>query len=146
MIQRIQSLWLFLAAMINGLLFLFPLYRYNFAGLLYAPWQVERAVNFMPLFILAALVTMLPLIAIFFFGNRKRQRGLVVLSMVSVFAFLSVMMMHVSNLKNGTPTVAHFEYLLPGFLVTIVALVFEVLALRGIRKDDKLIKSLDRLR
>jgi hypothetical protein len=31
-------------------------------------------------------------------------------------------------------------------LVTIAALVFLILALQGIRRDDKLIKSLDRLR
>ncbi len=146
MIQRIQSLWLFLAAMLNGLLFIFKLYRYNQTGLLYSPWQYEGVLNFMPLLLIAAVITILPLVAIFFYGDRKRQRGLVILSMVSIFAFISVMLMHVSNLKNGAVPVGNFEYMLPGFLVTIGGLVFEVLALRGIRKDDKLIKSLDRLR
>jgi hypothetical protein len=146
MIQRIQSLWLFLAAMFNGLLFLFPLYRYNESNLLYSPWKNETVRNYMPLFIIAAVATLLPLVAIFFFGDRKRQKGMTWMGIISIFAFISVMLMRVSNLKNGTPPVANFEYMLPGVLVTVVAMVFEFLALKGIRKDEKLIKSLDRLR
>jgi hypothetical protein len=132
--------------MLNGLLFLFPLYRYNQPGLLYSPWQNETVRNYMPLFIVAAVVTLLPLVAIFFFSDRKRQKGMVWMSIISIFAFISLMLMRISNLKNGTPPVANFEYMLPGVLVTIGALVFEILALRGINKDEKLIKSLDRLR
>jgi heme/copper-type cytochrome/quinol oxidase subunit 1 len=56
------------------------------------------------------------------------------------------MLMRVSNLRNGSPSIAHFEYVLPGVLVVLAAMVFLVLALQGIRKDEKLIKSLDRLR
>ncbi len=146
MIQRIQSVWLFLAAMLNGLLFLFPLYRYNFPGLVYSPWQYEGVRNYMPLFIIAAVITLLPLVAIFFYKDRKRQKGTAWLSVIGIFAFIALMLMRISNLKNGTPAVAHFEYVLPGVLVTVGALVLEVLALRGIQKDEKLIKSLDRLR
>ncbi len=146
MIQRIQSLWLFLAAMLNGLLFILPLYRYNYPNMLYSPWQYESVRNYIPLFILAAVVTIMPLVTIFFFKDRKRQRGMVWLSIISIFAFIAVMMMRVSNLKNGSLSIAHFEYVLPGVLVTLGGLVFLILALQGIRKDDKLIKSLDRLR
>lgn len=132
--------------MLNGLIFLFPLYRYNQPGLLYSPWQAEGVRNFMPLFILAAVITLLPLISIFFFGDRKRQKSMVWMSIISIFAFIAVMLMRISNLKNGTPPVAHFEYVLPGVLVTLGGIVFEFLALRGIRADDRLIKSMDRLR
>jgi hypothetical protein len=146
MIQRIQSIWLFLAAMLNGLLFLFPLYRYNYPNMLYSPWQYESVRNYIPLFIMAAVATVLPLVTIFFFGDRKRQKGMVWLSLLSIFAFIAVMLMRVSNLKNGKATITNFEYVLPGVLVTIGGIVFLILALRGINKDEKLIKSLDRLR
>src|SRR4051812_5020650 len=127
MIQRIQSLWLFLAAMMNGLLFLFPLYRYNTPGLLYSPWQYEGVRNYMPLFIVAALITLLPLVTIFLYRDRKRQKGMVWLSMIGVAAFIALALMHVANLKNGSPPVGNFEYVLPGILVTVVAIVFEFL-------------------
>jgi hypothetical protein len=148
MIQRIQSVWLFLAAMLNGLLFLFPLYRYNhpMGGMIPSPWQYESVKTYVPLFILAAVITVLPLVSIFMFGDRKRQKGMVWISIISISGFISLMLMRVSNLKNATPPAANFEYVLPGVLVTLGALVFLVLALRGIRHDEKLIKSLDRLR
>lgn len=146
MVQRIQSLWLFLAAMLNGLLFIFPLYRYNFPNLAYSPWQYESVRTFIPLFLIAAVATILPLIAIFFYGDRKRQRGMVWICLLAIFAFIAVMLMRVSNLKNGSPPVTHFEYVLPGVLVTIGGMIFLILALRGIRNDERLIKSLDRLR
>ena len=127
--------------MLNG-----PLYRYNFPNLAYSPWQYESVRTFIPLFIIAAVITILPLVAIFLYGNRKRQRGTAWVSIISIFSFFSVMLMRVSNLKNGSPTVSHFEYVLPGVLVTVGGLIFLILALRGIRKDERLIKSLDRLR
>ncbi len=132
--------------MLNGLLFIFPLYRYNQSGLLYSPWQYEGVRNFIPLFLIAAVITLMPLVAIFFFKDRKRQRGFVWLDIIGILAFLSVMLMRVSNLKNGSVPVANFEYVLPGVLVVVGGLIMSVLALRGIQKDDKLIKSLDRLR
>jgi drug/metabolite transporter (DMT)-like permease len=132
--------------MMNGLLFILPLYRYNFPNMIYSPWQYESVRNYMPLFVAAAVTTVLPLVAIFFFKDRKRQRGMVWLSIISISSFIAIMLMRVSNLRNGSPSIAHFEYVLPGVLVVLAAMVFLVLALQGIRKDEKLIKSLDRLR
>jgi len=146
MIQRIQSLWLFLAAMLNGALFITPLYRYNFPGLAYSPWQYESVRSFSPLMIIAAIITLLPLIALFLFKDRKKQKGMIWLSILGIASFVSVMLMHVANLKNSTPPATNLEYVLPGFLPAIAAIIALLLALRGINKDEKLVKSLDRLR
>ncbi len=144
MIQRIQSVWLFLAAMLNGLLFICPLYRYTPAGATAALTEGVR--NYMPLFIAAAVATLLPLVTIFFYGDRKRQKGMIWISLISCLSLFGLMLSHLSNLKNATPPVTNVEYVLPGILVTLAAVVLELLAIRGIRKDEKLIKSLDRLR
>lgn len=142
MIQRIQSVWLFLAAMINGALFICKLLKYNLGGV----EKVEGVNHFYPLLILALIITALPLVAIFMFGNRKRQKGMAILGIVATIGFLAVLFMHAGNLKNGTPPADNMEYLLPGTVLPVVSLVFFILALSGIRKDEKLIKSLDRLR
>ena len=62
MIQRIQSVWLFLASMFNGLLFICPLYKFNYpqGGMIPSPWQEEGVRNYMPLLILAAIITPSP--------------------------------------------------------------------------------------
>lgn len=91
-------------------------------------------------------MTLLPLVAIFFFKDRKRQKGLVWLSIISILGFLALMFMHVGNLKNATPPATNMTYVLPGFIPCIIALLFLFFAMAGIRKDDKLVKSLDRLR
>lgn len=146
MIQRIQSLWLFLASMCNGLLFLFPLFQYNRPNPAFSPWQVESVRNHLPLLIISVVITLLPLVSIFFFGDRKKQQSMVWVSIISVFAFLGVLFMRIANIKNSTPPIGNLEYMLPGVLVVFAALIFLILALRGIKHDEKLIRSLDRLR
>ena len=146
MIQRIQTLWLFLAAMLNALLFICPLYKYIYPDQALSPWVIEGVRSYIPLFLVAAVISILPLVSIFFYGNRKRQKGMVWISIISIFAFLGIVLMRVGALKNGTPPISNLQYLLPGMLVTIAALVFLILAMSGIRKDDKIIKSMDRLR
>jgi hypothetical protein len=131
--------------MLNGLLFLFPLYRYSMPG--FTDPHYEGVRNYIPLFIVAAVATLLPLVTIFFYRDRKRQKGMVWLGVIASLAVFLLMLMRVANLKNtATGAVSNFEYVLPGILVTLAAIVFEILAYRSIRKDEKLMKSLDRLR
>lgn len=147
MIQRIQSVWLFLASMVAGLLFLFPLISYVMPALPTRPIPiaaVERVRDYYPLLLLAGAATLLPLVTIFFYGNRSRQRSMVWLSILAAIAFLAVMFMHLANLRAGGHPEA--SYALVGPLFPVVSIVLLLLALRGIRKDEKLLKSLDRLR
>jgi peptidoglycan/LPS O-acetylase OafA/YrhL len=146
-IQRIQSVWLFLAAIIASLLFLFPLISYTNPGTVAQPIAtpvVEGIRSYYPLLALAGLLTLLPLVTIFLYGNRRRQKGMIWLSIVVAIAFLAVMFMRVAGLRNnGHPETG---YALMGPLFPLVSIVFLLLAHAGIRKDEKLIKSLDRLR
>lgn len=144
MIQRVQTIWLFLAAFLSGALFIFPLYHYTLAGVT-AP-IIMGAKNEYLLLLLAALMTLLPLIGIFMFKNRKRQKGLVWLSILSSIAFIAVMLMKIQNLKNATVPATNDNFALPGPIIPVVTIVFLFLALSGIRKDDALVKSVDRLR
>lgn len=144
MIQRKQSIWLFLAAMLTGALFIFPLFTYQ-PAMSFEP-VVEGVRNYVPLFLVAAVSTLLPLVTIFMFGNRKRQKGLTIMSMIANAAILLLLMMHIGNVKEKLGEGATVNYALPGMLLPIAAIIFLILAYRGIRHDDKLIKSLDRLR
>jgi len=144
MIQRKQSIWLFLAAMLNGALFIFPLFTYKTLGS-FDP-VVESARSFLPLFILAALITLLPLITIFLFRNRGRQKAMTLTSIMASAVFLVVLMLHIGNVKEKLGGSVAVNYALPGVLLPILAIIFLIMAYRGIRHDEKLIKSLDRLR
>lgn len=146
MIQRIQSLWLFLAAMINGAVFISPLYKYHQQNGLFMVDHVDGVRNFYPLLIVAVVITLLPLVTIFMFNNRPRQRGMTILSILSCASFLMIMFMHASNIKKATPPVTDLQYLIPGTILPAIGMVPLILAIIGIRKDEKLIRSLDRLR
>ncbi len=153
MIQRIQSLWLFLAAMISGLLLLPSMVLYKWA-LPAAPsltvpvpqLHTLSAANYYPLLVIAAFMTVLPLIAIFFFMNRQRQRQLASLSIIASAAFAVMLFIKIANINSSNPGISAQEYGVLGALLPVVSIVFLILAVRGIRSDEKLIRSVDRLR
>ena len=143
MIQRIQSVWLFIASMLSGLLFIFPLFHYRaFTPTLMPVERFEGVRNYLPLLLMAAAITLLPLISIFFFGDRKRQRGFVWLCIVLCVAFIAFMVMRYANISN----MSGLSWSIPGPVFPEASIIFLIMALRGIRHDEKLVKSMDRLR
>jgi hypothetical protein len=95
--------------------------------------------------LLALVITVLPFVAIFMFGNRKRQKTITLLSMVFTIGFIALTLLRVSSFNNGTSAPTNGSYWI-GSVLPVVSVIFHFLALQGIRKDEKLIKSLDRLR
>jgi len=145
MIQRIQSVWLLIAALFNAGLFYFDLYRAHII-VNTADTLVHLRVNdHFPSLILALVICLLPFITIFMFKKRKQQRSLAVLSIVAIIGFIALVLMRVANFNSQTPAPANGTYWI-GAVLPIISAVFIIMALRGIRKDEKLVKSLDRLR
>lgn len=132
--------------MLCGLLFITKLYHVQMPSLTGVREQAYgvRDAGHIALFIMAALVTVLPLVAIFFFGDRTRQKGMVWISILAVAGFIGLALMKIANEEAKVPgPQLTYDF---GLLLPVVAIVFLFLALAGIRKDAKLIKSLDRLR
>jgi hypothetical protein len=148
MIQRIQTLWLFLAAFVSGLLFIMPVYKYEIPALpgVGNSAQLLQASQFYPLLIIAAVMTLIPLIAIFMYLNRKRQRRMAIISILACISFIGVMMMKINNIKQGTPAPVNEQYVIPGSLLPVLPIIFLIMAIIGINKDEKLVRSMDRLR
>lgn len=141
MIQRIQSVWLLLAAACAVLMFLLPLY----GGTTPTQLVVELKANkYFVLMLVAGLVAILPFGAIFLYKNRSTQGKLVWLSILldiglGVLTYLySSQFAAEKNFISGGYKIAS--------VLPIVIFVFLVLAWRGISADNKLIKSVDRLR
>ncbi len=141
MIQRIQSIWLLIAAACAALAFLLPVY----GGKLQTQQTKEllTAENYL-LAIAAAALALVPVICIFLFKNRPLQLKLIWLSILLCAVFIAVLFLATNNFSQGQNFISKSYKL--GALAPIGALVFLVLAFKAIRKDEKLIKSLDRLR
>jgi Na+/H+ antiporter NhaC len=96
-----------------------------------------------PLTILIILIPLLSVITICFYKKRNIQIVLakILIGLISGLIFISAYYAYVVTTKyNGT--------LDPGLRLfyPFIMLIFSIIALRGIMKDDKLVKSYDRLR
>lgn len=150
MIQRIQSVWLLLAALLSATLMMDwvtgYVYKADVAQGLGAMVISLRVTNYFPTLLLAAVMILLPLVTIFFFKDRKKQRSFAWLSVLAAVAFIAVNLMHIENFKNETtPAPQNGTYQL-GMIIPVAVIVLLIMAISGIKKDDKLVKSMDRLR
>ncbi|WP_298285925.1 DUF4293 domain-containing protein [uncultured Lutibacter sp.] len=144
MIQRIQTVYLLLAtAFSGGVIFFLNL------------WVQEEEIKFFvmdsfnsdnlllkglsALFFISAILT---LVAIFQYKNRQLQFVLGRLSILINFILLGVIVYFTQNL-SGEINVSEKGI---GSLIPIVTIVLVVLANKAIKKDEELVKSVDRLR
>ncbi len=144
MIQRIQTLFLALAAILNGLIFTQPFAATSesvpgiFEDKLYT---VQDHVILMILTIIGVLIGV---IAIFMYKNRPLQ-----IRMSYLGATLGIVLPLIALLiyMNHSPELGDTEVTdKAGIYLPILVIVFYVLASRFIQKDNKLVRSMDRLR
>ena len=155
MIQRIQTVYLLLATVLMSLTLFLPLATI---------WQGSEefviktftldgplgAESRLPLYlgILLALPTLLPLITIFLYKKRMVQIRLCVSEIVLLLgsvAFIALYCYRLCEVLAEMMTDLNFTL---GFvsLMPFVAIFFVVLAIRGIARDEALVRSLDRIR
>ena len=145
MIQRKQTIWLLVASLLSVCLFYFDLYRVHVMVNNADTVMSVRVGNDYLLLLVALVTAVLPFIDIFLFKNRKRQRNLAALSIVLNIAFIALMIWKISNFNNQNPTATDHTYWV-GAVIPVISIIFLIMAINGIRKDQKLVKSLDRLR
>ena len=91
------------------------------------------------------ICTLLPLVTIFMFGNRKRQSAMAFVNVIALCGFIPMVLSRVNTLNKMVPPPINGSYWI-GAVLPVIALVFTILAIFGIRKDERLVKSMDRLR
>jgi succinate-acetate transporter protein len=135
MIQRIQSVWLLLAAACIALSVKLPFYSGTNAK---APsYELNATENFL-LFGTTIITGLLAFLNIFFYKKRPLQLRLCVLGILLEALLIFLYYREVSTFTQGT-------YSLWAILHSLVVIFF-FLAARAINKDEKLIKDSDRLR
>lgn len=136
MLQRIQTIWLLLAAACAFLSFQFPFYTGTNAELI--PTAVLDGKATIPIILVTAAVGIVALICIFLYKNRKLQLRLTVLC-IALEALL--IFLYYSQAKTYTAGTYALTALLQGCIV-----FFLFLAARGINHDEKIIRDSNRLR
>ncbi|MGJ8685231.1 MAG: DUF4293 domain-containing protein [Nonlabens sp.] len=136
MIQRIQTIYLFLAAVASsGLIWLVSLWVDGEGNEVVA--MDEN--SYFGAFMASALLS---LIAIFLYNNRKLQTVISRLNILLNLILLGVFVYR-SLTMSGETAVSEKGI---GMFIPIISIVFLVLANRAIRSDEQLVKSADRFR
>ncbi|MFT5214482.1 MAG: hypothetical protein ACI9WV_002212 [Patiriisocius sp.] len=143
MIQRIQTVYLLLASLISGvLIFVFNLWK-SIEKNIFALDLIDNEsyiLNLIPvLFLISAILAFL---AVFLFKNRKLQFVIGRLTILVNLILLGVLI-NVSLTLPGEAAVSEKGI---GMFIPILAILLLVLANKAIKKDEDLVKSVDRLR
>lgn len=152
MIQRIQSIYLLVAAILMAVTVFSPLafltdnangyfiYRClgfyeNGVGLNYHTWGVITLVS---------LTAVLTFVSIFLYKNRKLQIKLSYISIVGILASYGTIYTYLQTGSAATSSVlVNVKY---GIIMPVIALIFIILAIIKIKADEKLVQSLNRIR
>ena len=163
MIQRIQTVYLSLAFIAMALLFAFPLAQFfvdniNNTNGSYVFWitglknkvpdglNVFNHIIFFPLIIVTVGIAILSLFTIFQYKNRSLQIKLTSIGVISSVALImSIFFIYIPLIEKKVNIPPYYLDSI-GIYLPLVALVFMVLANRAIKRDDKLVRSADRLR
>jgi hypothetical protein len=142
MIQRIQSVWLLLAAACGFLTTEAPIFSARLANNTAYNLMANSSLLLFAILMGAACVS---LIAIFLFKKRPVQLRLCVIGILLAVIAIALQVRDVEQYKSATAGLVSGTWQWGG-LLPILMIIFFILAARGIYKDQKLVKSLDRLR
>ena len=136
MIQRVQTLYLLISAVISGgLIFVFHLWTTENE----APVFAKDNITYLLLFLGSALLS---LISIFSYKKRQSQFVLGRLNIILNFILLGLFVYQLL-IPPGESQISEKGV---GIFIPIFSIVFLVLANKAIKKDEDLVKSVDRLR
>lgn len=140
MLQRIQSIWLLLAATLSGLSFKFSFFSGNRLNTEtnVKEWIEFDATQSTVTLLLAVAIAVASAVCVFMYKDRKRQLliavGLIALSILNIVLYFNASK---SFTESNTDLTA---------LISLGIPILLILAAIGIYKDEQLVKKADRLR
>lgn len=147
MIQRKQTIWLLLAALMMFLCFFLPFGIRQTIGTGPTEERLTAGSDTL-LLVISALSMVLCVVIIFLFQNRPLQLKLLVVNMLVAAGCSGWMFWLTQQTDKGHRLVIGLlgNQLFIGVLLPVLGLFFLVLAYNGVRSDERLVKSTDRLR
>lgn len=144
MIQRIQTLYLLAAAVFSGgLIFVFNLWSDTSSKAIMAKDLLnDESLLIQTIFLAFLISALLSLVAIFQYKKRQLQFVIGRVNMLINFYLLGVLL-YVSLTVSGEAAVSEKGI---GMFIPIVVIVLLAIANKAIKKDEDLVKSVDRLR
>ncbi len=150
MIQRIQSLYLLISFGLIVSLFFIPFAELiNEAGdsylFLYRGLESGDKMVFMvyPVAILQTIIAFVGLVTIFLYKRRVLQIRLTIFNMICMLGLMGLVFYNIYNQEQELNAVVGYSIV---NVFPLIAFIFDFMAMRAIRKDENLIRSMDRIR
>lgn len=102
---------------------------------------VTAATN--PLTFLFGFIVFMAFYTILSFKNRRRQMRMATINLLLIIIYIVAMVIYILVAKNKLNATVTWNY---PVIFPVIALIFNYLGMRGVAKDEKLVRSLDRLR
>lgn len=141
MIQRIQSVFLLLTAVVTVVLFYIPVFELPAAGGA-EPREFMITSNAL-LMVLCGATGVLALGNIFVYRKRQIQLRICRIILIIIFIMIGLLFYTSDTISNGLDQKIIFKI---GTYLPLLQVIFVFLAHRSIKKDDELVRSADRLR
>ncbi len=153
MLQRIQTLYLLIIAVLTAIMLFMPLavlqtgekfFSFDVFGINTIAPEPELVYPTWGLFILVALIALIALVTIFLFKKRMLQIRLCIFNailMVGFYGFFAYLIYVMKQQLGDLSISIRFALSFP-----LINLILDYLAIRSIGADEVLVRSLDRLR
>lgn len=153
MIQRIQTVYLLVIVCIMTIPLFVPIAQvlipndasYNFFtyGVELIGEQSALQAHYWALFTLNILMIVIPFLAIFMFKKRFLQIRLCIVEIILLLGSIVLMWYHISQFAQRLNAEILYKF---SFILPVICIIIAYMAIRGILKDIKLLKSFDRIR
>lgn len=145
MIQRVQTVYWVVAIILMGVFLNMSLFTYGPEGV---AGTALKTLDCTLLAISTGITILVTLAAILMFKNRPLQIKLGYVAVVGYLAVHFLMWAHYYLLAQGKEPASAGDVvsILPWVALPTVALILNVLAIGGVKKDHKIVKAADRLR
>ena len=154
MIQRIQSIYLLLTTALMAVFLFLPIAQfdttdgiYSFTAQGISTVEAVTTPVFTPtwgVFVLGTIIAVLSFITIFLYKNRPTQARICMINAFFLVTFYIVIFLSGYTFREdlSASNISWTAYIVMPF----VALVLDILAYKAINKDERLVRSLDRIR
>jgi len=154
MIQRIQSVYLLAVVILISMFFFFPfasflleqdmsVFHISIKGLIPDAGEQKTLLKVIPLIILLIVIIVLTLVTIFLYKRRMFQIRFSIAIIVFLLGLQGLLYYYISVSSHMLGSKTSYSII---FVFPIISAILSYLAIRGIAKDEALIRSLDRLR
>ncbi len=152
MIQRIQSIYLLVATILLGTIFVYPFaellssdgqcFIFSFNGLSIENEEGMYLLTIPPI-ILLVITTLISFVSVFLYKKRVIQMRMNSLNIFLMLGYLGLNYYYIQNFSKQLDGVVSYEITV---IFPFVAAVLTYFAIRAIGKDEALIRSMDRIR